>query len=274
MVQELRALLTMEYKFRSVLVVLGCLLSFQMLNAQDNYEIQVYESPTVEKGYTMVELHSNYTFNGTTEKLNGVYPTNHIVHETVEITHGFAKNFEIGFYFFNALGSAGRTAYVGSHIRPRFTAPQSWNLPFGLSLSAEVGYQKRSYSEDDWSLEIRPILDKTFGRTYVSLNPTVDKSLHGLNANGGFVFSPNIKVRYALTNQIAPALEYYGSLGPVNQFLPWGQQDHQLFFVVDLDVSPVWEINAGYGYGLTNIADRSIVKLILGRRFSPRKAKE
>jgi len=30
--------------------------------AQDNYEIQVYDSETVEKGHTMVELHSNFTF--------------------------------------------------------------------------------------------------------------------------------------------------------------------------------------------------------------------
>jgi hypothetical protein len=264
----------MKQALRTVWISLSCILSFNTLNAQDNYEIQVYESPTVLKGYTMVELHSNYTFNGTTSKINGVNPTNHILHETVEITHGFANNFEIGFYFFNAFGSDNRTAYVGSHIRPRFTAPQGWNLPFGLSLSTEVGYQKRAFCEDDWTVEIRPIIDKTFGKAYFSLNPTLEKSLHGLNSNSGFVFSPNFKVRYAFTNHVAPALEYYGSVGPFRQFLPWGEQDEQLFIAADLNVSPLWEINVGYGFGLNHNTDRNIIKLILGRRLSPHHSKE
>src|SRR5437764_15259303 len=84
--------------------------------AQDNYEIQVYASPTIEKGFTMVELHSNYTFNGTLVPENNVFPTNHMLHETVEITHGFSNNFEIGFYFFNAIVSNGRTNLVSSNI--------------------------------------------------------------------------------------------------------------------------------------------------------------
>ncbi len=32
--------------------------------AQDNYEIQVYDAETVEPGHTMVELHSNFTIDG------------------------------------------------------------------------------------------------------------------------------------------------------------------------------------------------------------------
>ena len=123
--------------------------------AQDNYEIQVYGAATVKKGSTMFELHSNYTKTGSIETKNAVYATNHIFHETIEITHGFTDNFEVGIYMFNALGSDGRTAYVGSHIRPRIVAPEKWKLPFGLSLATEVGYQKSHYSEDDWSLEIR-----------------------------------------------------------------------------------------------------------------------
>ena len=129
---------------RSIKFILPVLLCVCFLKgtAQDNYEIQVYGAPTVKKGSTMFELHSNYTKIGSTETKNGVYATNHIFHETIEVTHGFTDNFEIGFYMFNAIGSDGRTAYVGSHIRPRIAAPLKWKLPFGLSLSAEVGYQK------------------------------------------------------------------------------------------------------------------------------------
>ena len=65
--------------------------------AQDNYEIQVYSYDLVEPHHTMVELHSNFTIDGTKTTSDGLYPTNHALHETIEITHGFNKWFEIGF---------------------------------------------------------------------------------------------------------------------------------------------------------------------------------
>jgi len=235
--------------------------------AQDNYEIQVYSSPTMKKGTTMFELHSNYTFSGSTKINNGVFPSQHILHETIEITHGFAPNFEIGFYLFNAIGNAGRSGYVGSHIRPRFTAPESWRLPFGLSLSAEFGYQNLSYSEDDWTTEIRPIIDKTLGKVYVSLNPTFEKSFHGLNKKEGLGFSPSFKLSVAVSPVISPGIEYYGSLGTFRRFLPWDEEEGALFITSDINFNPDWELNVGYGFGLTNTTDRSVFKLILGRRI-------
>ena len=144
-----------------------------LVTAQENYEIQVYGSQTVLKGNTMVELHSNYTFDGQKYSQKGVRPTNDVFHETIEITHGWTPWFETGFYFFNTLGSDGRTAYVGSHIRPRFAAPESWKWPVGVSISLEYGFQKAQYSSDTETLEIRPIVDKKWGGWYVSLNPTL-----------------------------------------------------------------------------------------------------
>jgi hypothetical protein len=235
--------------------------------AQDNYEIQVYGSETVAKYNTMVELHSNFTFDGQKQTENGVLPTNHILHETVEITHGFTDFFEVGFYFFNAIGDDKRTTYVGSHIRPRVMVPKSWHWPVGVSLSMEGGYQKRNYSEDDWSLEIRPIVDKQMGKLYVSLNPTFDKSFHGVNKNEGYVFSPNVKAAYNITKVVAAGFEYYGSIGPLNNFPPVQSQQQQLFIALDLDWSPDWEFNCGYGWGFTHSTDNAIFKVILGYRF-------
>jgi len=240
---------------------------FCFSRAQDNYEIQVYSSETVQKHATMVELHSNFTFDGQRTVENGVLPTHNMLHETIEITHGFTNCFELGFYFFNAIGNDHRTSYVGSHIRPRIAAPKSWNWPVGVSLSAEFGYQKREYSEDDWTLEIRPIIDKQIQNLYVSFNPTFDKSFSGVNKNVGFVFSPDMKVGYSISKLIAPGLEYYGTLGPLYGFFPGPSQQHQLFVVVDLNWSPDWEFNCGYGWGFTQSTDNGIFKVILGYRF-------
>jgi hypothetical protein len=252
---------------KKILLLLLSTIIYLHLHAQENYEIQVYASELVKKKFTMVELHSNYTFDGQKNVESGVLPTNHMLHETIEITHGITDWMEIGFYFFNAIGNDNRTTYVGSHIRPRAAIPEKYHLPVGISLSAEVGYQKPEYSEDDWTLEIRPIIDKQFRKLYLAFNPTFDKSLHGLNVNQGFIFSPNIKAGYAVSSIVSPGVEYYGAIGPLNSFFPYPLQQHQIFVVVDLDFSKKWEFNAGYGISLTNAADNAIFKIILGRRF-------
>ncbi|HEV1992769.1 MAG TPA: hypothetical protein VGR03_00395 [Candidatus Acidoferrum sp.] len=107
--------------------------------AQDNYEIQVYGYDQVEPHHTMIELHSNFAFQGSRTSENGLFPTNHQLHETIEITHGFTDWFETGFYIFTSTQNGQGWDWVGDHIRPRVRIPKKWKWPVGLSLSNEVG---------------------------------------------------------------------------------------------------------------------------------------
>jgi len=248
------------------LALLACLASPPAARAQDNYEIQVYGSETVAPGATMVELHSNSALRGTTRETDGVRPTEHALHETLEVTRGFTPWFETGFYLFTSLQPDG-WQWVGDHLRPRVRVPAGWRWPVGVSLSTEFGYQQRQFSTDTWTLEIRPIVDQQLGRWYWSLNPTVGRSFEGASERQGFGFSPNFKVSYDLTPTVSAGLEYYGSLGPLSGFDPVERQQHQLFPVVDLNLGPRWEFNFGVGFGLTRSTDPLIVKLILGYRF-------
>ena len=252
----------------AVLIALAALALFvPSASAQDNYEIQVYGADTVEPGHTMVELHSNFTIDGSKQVINGLYPTNHAEHETVEITHGLSDWFEVGFYIFTSARSGQGWQWVGDHIRPRFRIPEKWHWPVGVSLSNEVGYQRRQFSTDTWTWEMRPIVDQKVGRWYWSFNPTFDKSIHGLSQSQGFVFSPNFKFSYDFTPKIAGGLEYYGSVGPATDFLPIHQQQHQIFPAIDLNLAPQWEVNFGLGVGLTGSTDHLILKGIVGYRF-------
>lgn len=236
--------------------------------AQDNYEIQVYGSETMAPGKTMVELHSNFTIDGSKTVVNGVVPTNHALHETIEITQGINDWFETGFYIFTSYNPVqGGYGWVGDHIRPRVRAPEKWHLPVGLSLSAEVGYQRAKYSEDTWSLELRPIIDKQIGKWYLAFNPTIDRSFHGPGVASGVTFSPNFKLGYDVTKKVNVGFEYYGSVGPVTGFDPFRDQQQQFIPAIDLNLSPDWEFNAGIGVGVTQATDHLIVKFILGRRF-------
>lgn len=252
---------------RYFLLLISIILISVKVKAQDNYEIQVYGSETVEPGRTMVELHSNYTANGFTSTINGQLPDNHVVHETIEITHGWTPWFETGFYFFNSIGSEGRTAYVGSHIRPRFAVPLDWNWPVGVSLSTEFGFQKKAFSANTSTLEIRPIIDKKWNKLYISLNPTLDKSFAGPDQHQGFIFSPNVKGSYDVSKVVALGMEYYGSTGPFFHYDAFQQQSHQLFVATDLNTSLDWEFNGGVGYGFTRNTEKAIIKIIIGRRF-------
>jgi hypothetical protein len=263
---RLRSLYTLHMIFFRFAVLSA--LAFCPALAQDNYEIQVYPSETMAPGRTMVELHSNFTISGTKKFENGLLPTNHALHETIEITQGITDWFETGFYIFTSYNPIqGGYGWVGDHIRPRVRAPERWKLPVGLSLSAEVGYQRAKYSEDTWSLELRPIIDKEIGKWYLSFNPTVDRAFHGPGVASGVVFSPNFKVGYAINKKVNAGIEYYGSLGPITGFDPVREQAQQIFAALDLDVSPNWEFNAGLGVGVTGGSDHLILKFIVGRRF-------
>jgi len=238
-----------------------------LLHAQGSYEIQVYGSDLVSPGATMVELHSNFTFEGSKTVVDGQYPTEHQIHETLEITHGFSDWFELGFYVFTSADTRVGYQWVGDHIRPRVAVPESWKWPVGVSLSAEFGYQRAVYSPDTFTLELRPIVDKTLGRWYLCFNPVLDRSFHGPSVSEGVTFSPNVKVGYDITKAVNAGFEYYGAVGPVTGFDPLQQQQEQIFAVTDLNVSPKWEFNFGVGVGLTGGTDHILVKMILGRRF-------
>ncbi len=242
-----------------------------LLHAQGSYEIQVYGSDLVSPGATMVELHSNFTFQGSKTVVDGQYPTEHQLHETLEITHGVSDWFEIGFYVFTSADTRVGYQWVGDHIRPRVAAPESWKWPVGVSLSAEFGYQRAVYSPDTFTLELRPIVDKTLGRWYLCFNPVLDRSFHGPSVSEGVTFSPNVKVGYDVTKAVNAGFEYYGAVGPVTGFDPLQQQQQQIFAVTDLNVSPKWEFNFGVGVGLTGATDHILVKMILGRRFGKMK---
>ena len=236
--------------------------------AQDNYEIQVYGSETVAPGNAMVELHSNFTFKGEKDSVDGLQPTEHAFHETLEITWGLTPWFETGVYVFTSARSGEGWQWVGDHLRPRVRAPESWHWPVGVSLSTEFGYQRRSYSQDTWTWEIRPIVDKQWGPWYVSVNPALEKAVHGANASRGFELAPNLKISYDATRTVTVGMEYYGVLGPLARFDSTRDQQHQIVPSLDLNLSPAWELNFGAAFGLTRSTDRFLLKMIIGRRFS------
>jgi hypothetical protein len=244
------------------------LFAFYCVNAQDNYEIQVYGSQTQLPRSSIFELHSNYTFNGEKSIKQGVLPSNHALHETLEITTGVSSIFEIGVYLFTAYLPGSGYQVVGSHLRPRIMAPSKWHLPVGLSLSTEIGYQKAEFSSSTWSIEIRPIIDKQWMKWYISFNPTLGISLKSKYDRSTPTFEPNLKVYYSLFKNTGLGIEYYGDIGYINNLEKWPDQSDAVFISYDLLNNLKWEFNMGAGLGITSSTDRFVFKVIVGRRIN------
>ena len=235
-----------------------------ILQAQADNEIQVYASPTIGAKRTIAELHNNYTFKGS-ENLTDPKTARWLNH-TLEITHGIAENIEIGFYTFVTLSPGGGYQYLGNQIRPRVTAPAGWKLPFGASLSLEFGrFRDNVLIPFYWQGEIRPIIDKTVGNVYASLNPNIDFVVSGPGKQWGF--SPQFKTYYNIKQKAGIGLEYYSSYGSFKNFLPLKEQEHLLGPMFDLLAFPDWELQTGFLFGLTPNSNQSIFKLLVGRRF-------
>lgn len=215
----------------------------------------------------MMEFHINFIPNGTRNTDGGLFANNHQFHFTVEVTQGLTSHWELGTYFVSALVPGEGPKFVGWRLRPRFRIPESWNLPFRLGVSSELGFNNSRFDPNTITLEIRPIIEKEFGRWYLSVNPNVTKSLEGVDSDEGFGLEPAVKLSYNVSEVIELGIEYYAETGPITHFEPWHDQHHIIFPTLDLNVSPKWELNFGVGLGLTGRSEHWIVKGIIGHLF-------
>ena len=213
-------------------------------SAQENYEIQVYLSATAAPRTTLFELHSNFTGSGSTLRAGRVLPTNHALHETLEITHGFSDIFEVGFYLFASENVGDGVQFVGTHIRPRIRAPESWGLPVGLSLSTEFGPTDAKFDANAWGMELRPIVDQQRDDLSWAFNPNLEWALKGPDAGQGLrgvSVNPSLKLALKVRPKYAATSDFF--------------------------LAPEWELNIGYGLLVAGRGDENILKVIFGRRL-------
>ena len=118
---------------------------------------------------------------------------------------------------------------------------------------------------DGWGGKLRPIVDGRCGCWYLSINPIIGFSFAGEDAWKPD-FEPATKVSFDVEKSWAVGIETYSAFGQFGNFLPWDQQTHRVFLVVDSTVS--WfGLNVGIGYGTGQ--EKWIVKAIF--TFEPPK---
>ncbi len=247
----------------TALLILAALPAF----GQDPFEIQVYEYKTVPKGMWNLETHLNYIGRGTKVFEGTMAPTHNQIHMTYELTRGLTDHFELAGYLVTARRPGGGLDFAAWRVRPRFRLPESWAPPVNFSLSTEVALPRKTYDENSATLEIRPIIEKSFGRFQLDLNPVVGRALRGPGTAEGWDFEPGARLAYAVHPRFKPSFEYYGSTGPVFDPLPGGEQVHQFFPGADilLGENVIW--NLGLGLAATSSGNHLVYKMRIGILF-------
>jgi len=251
---------------RCAVLTLGGLATLQldMRPALAVDEIQVYTGEIAEVGQFTVQHHFNYAINGRKEPdfPGGLIP-HHALNGSPEFAWGITNWFELGLYIPWAVDADGRFLSNAAKIRTLFVTPDANKKNFFYGLNFEYDYTTPRFSETRFAMEIRPIIGWRNPQWEFIINPIVDL---GFGSRGDIDFAPAARLARKVNEDLSFAVEYYSSLGRPGSFLPFEEQQHQLFAVVDFKVGVV-DVDFGVGYGLTGGSDRWMAKTILTYAF-------
>lgn len=239
-------------------------LTLHMRPARAVDEIQLYNAEIAEVGQFTIQHHFNYAFSGRKEPdfPGGLIP-NHALNATPEFAWGITDWFELGLYIPWAIDAAGRFLSNAAKLRTLFVTPNADKKNFFYGINFEYDYTTPRFSETRFAMEIRPIIGWRNPQWEFIVNPIVDL---GFGSRGDIDFAPAARLARKISDDLSLGVEYYTDLGRPGSFLPFGQQAHQLFAVVDFKVGAV-DVDFGIGYGLTEGSDRWVAKTILTYAF-------
>jgi hypothetical protein len=241
--------------------VAATLIMASALSARAADEIQVYNAEIAKVGQWTFQLHNNYAFIGRKEPdfPGGLVP-NHALQGTGEWAYGITDWWEMGFYTPYAVNQE-LTPYSNAiKIRQLFVIPNAAEREFFYGVNFEFSYAMPQFLDTRWLIEMRPIVGWRKGDYEFIINPIVD---FGIGHNGGADFAPAARFARNLGENFAVGFEYYTDLGRPQDRLPFNEQQHNLYAVVDFKIGR-FDVNAGVGYGLTHGSDRLMAKMIIG----------
>ncbi len=254
------------HRLRAALVLASVLVSSPAM-ANDPFEIQVYDGTADAPGVPGLELHLNDWATGNREAQPPMAPLNGQFHATLEPSIGVTPFWELGAYLEGAVRTDdGVASFAAVKLRSKFVTPPDWDPHWRLGVNLEVSYSLPVYDADRWGSEVRPILAWHDPDWLFAFNPILDQALAGSGAAQGPSFEPALKIARR-AGPVALGIEYYATLGPLTNPLPWREQQQQIFEVVDLWSVDRLEINAGVGEGLTQASAGLVLKAIVGWEF-------
>lgn len=241
------------------------LLGSPALAQVDPFEFEVYPAQT--EGQGILDLESLNSFvpkghHGEGGTSAGDLPSDSMYRTAFELEYGLSDKLEAAAYLNLAHANGGSLQYAGSKYRVRGSLFEQGELPVDLGWYAELEWWRTpEFDDQQLELELRPIVEKDFGRWSCILNPKFEKVLAGPGRNRGFEFGYANKISWRLSRYFQPGIEFYGGIGLMDDSDPLHAQQHYIFPVVDMLLPGDVHINFGAGFGLTRGSDRVITKL-------------
>jgi hypothetical protein len=232
-----------------------------MMCAQTD-EIQVYDGAIAEKGIFNLTWHNNFTPDGQkTPAFPGGLVNNRNLNGVTEWAYGVTDWFEAGLYLpLYSVSVARGPSINGGKLRLLFARPHADDHKFFYAANFEFSYNAKHWDPRRYTSEIRPIVGVHLKPWDIIVNPILDNSWYG-----GFKsldFAPATRVAYNINPKWAVAVEEYADYGELRNFVPGKEQSHQLYGVFDHDAKFA-HIEAGIGFGLTDVSDKVTLKLLL-----------
>jgi hypothetical protein len=254
--------------------VIGLLFSIPLLRPSravaqlDPWEFEVYPYATEGRGMFELESDNAVVANGHSQGGNGTtagtFRSQGMWYNGNELTYGLTDRIEAAAYLDLAQPSGHGFWWAGDKFRLRGRLFDEETLPVDIGWYTELEWHKTSQFDDaDLELELKPIIEKDFGRLQLIANPVFEKVLHGAGQNQGFEFGYRNGIYYRWMRYLSPAVEFYGGAGLIDDTDPLAAQQHYIFAVVWGQLPHGIEYNLGPGFGLTPGSDHVIMKFNL-----------
>ncbi|MFC2076307.1 hypothetical protein ACFLT7_04410 [candidate division KSB1 bacterium] len=192
----------------------------------------------------------------------------------LELEYGITTKYTAALYFDFADPADGPMRYIRTRALAcyyRFYDPGV--LPMDLGFYAEYIIPKKDY-DDSEQLELKLIMEKSFGSLTLDLNPGVEKKTSGRKVDEPTELTFAARLFYCENPRFQPGLELYSNMGAISEFEGFNEQKHYIFPTLDISFGRktfsvyrfIWHL--GVGVGLTDASDKVVVKSIFSAGFN------
>ncbi len=246
---------------RLALLVLALLAPCAGARAQVFDEFQVFDGRIAEPGGFDLNQHFVLGRRGRRgEEQNA--PRNGLL-VTSEIGYATTTWHEIALYLPVAREFSGDVFGGGFKVRNSFVAPHAGERPVAGGLDIEIRHQSVRFSDANWAMTIRPIIDLRTGPWQLILNPSLEVPFGRYSP----VFAPAVRGVLQVAERFWLGLEHYMEFGRIDRWETTARQGHQLFVTTDVRLGGRTGLHLGVGHGLTHNSDRWAGKVILSLDF-------
>lgn len=224
-------------------------------------EFQVFDGRITEPGSFDVNQHLNFGRRGRKEE--GMNAPRNGMLLTTEIGYATARWHEIALYLPVAREFSGDVFGGGFKVRNTFVVPQQGEGLFAGGLDIEIRHQPVRFSDANWAMTLRPIIDLRGGPWQLILNPSLEVPF----GRSSPVFAPAVRGVRQAAERVWLGVEHYMEFGRIDRWETTARQGHQLFATVDFQLKGSTGLHFGVGHGLTRNSDRWAGKMILSFDF-------